>query len=72
MMKPDWAQHSSAQFDALQGERIDTIDMHTAGEPLRIIVAAPWLPQGEDILAAWMPADAEAIFGTRPFFQIVA
>jgi trans-L-3-hydroxyproline dehydratase len=51
MMKTDWAQHSSALFDAFEGERIDTIDMHTAGEPLRIILAAPFLPQGEDILA---------------------
>jgi proline racemase len=51
MMKTDWAQHSNARFDTFEGERIETIDMHTAGEPLRIIVTAPSLPQGEDILA---------------------
>jgi proline racemase len=51
MMKQNWPLRSNAQFDALHGERIDTIDMHTAGEPLRIIIAAPSLPQGEDILA---------------------
>jgi len=51
MKKTDWARHSKARFDALLGERIDTIDMHTAGEPLRIVIGAPFLPQGADILA---------------------
>lgn len=31
-MKTGWAKYSCAQFDALRGERINTIDMHTAGE----------------------------------------
>jgi proline racemase len=51
MMKADWAQHSVERFDAFKGERIQAIDMHTAGEPLRIIIDAPVLPQGADILA---------------------
>jgi proline racemase len=50
-MKTDWIEHSLERFDAAGGERIYTIDMHTAGEPLRIIIAAPSLPQGDDILA---------------------
>jgi proline racemase len=58
MMKTNWAQHSCTQFDALQGERIDTIDMHTAGEPLRIIIGAPSLPHGKDILARRRDAQA--------------
>jgi trans-L-3-hydroxyproline dehydratase len=50
-MKADWIQHSLEQFDAVAGERIHTIDMHTAGEPLRIVIAASSLPQGVDVLA---------------------
>ena len=50
MIKIGWAQQSRARFDAFAGERIETIDMHTAGEPLRIIMNAPSLPHGEDIL----------------------
>jgi proline racemase len=50
-MKADWQQRSANAFEALPGDRIETIDMHTAGEPLRIILNAPWLPQGADILA---------------------
>ncbi len=50
-MNPNWIHASAARFDALPGDRIETIDMHTAGEPLRIILSAPFLPQGKDILA---------------------
>jgi trans-L-3-hydroxyproline dehydratase len=39
------------KFDRLNGTRIETVDMHTAGEPLRIVLNAPFLPQGADILA---------------------
>jgi proline racemase len=47
----NWQQKSADNFDTLPGDRIETIDMHTAGEPLRIILSAPFLPQGADILA---------------------
>ncbi|HEX9201336.1 MAG TPA: proline racemase family protein [Acidobacteriaceae bacterium] len=50
-MNANWRKSSLACFDALPGERIVTIDMHTAGEPLRIILDAPFFPQGADILA---------------------
>jgi trans-L-3-hydroxyproline dehydratase len=45
------AQLSIAKFSALPGDRIETVDMHTAGEPLRIVLSAPFLPQGADMLA---------------------
>lgn len=57
-MRPDWARQSFARFGKLPGDRIDTIDMHTAGEPLRIIINAPLLPQGADILAQRRDAQA--------------
>jgi proline racemase len=60
MTKIDWAQQSRARFDALPGERIDTIDMHTAGEPLRIVVTASSLLQGVDILARRRDAQSGA------------
>jgi trans-L-3-hydroxyproline dehydratase len=54
-MKPDARDFlftsSLRQFSTLPGERIETIDMHTAGEPTRIILHAPSLPDGTDILA---------------------
>jgi trans-L-3-hydroxyproline dehydratase len=50
-MNADWRKSSLACFDALPGERIVAIDMHTAGEPLRIVLDAPFFPQGGDILA---------------------
>jgi proline racemase len=49
-MNADWAQVSTSKFNTLPGDHIETIDMHTAGEPLRIILSAPFLPQGADIL----------------------
>ena len=39
------------RFASISGERIEAIDMHTAGEPTRIILKAPSLPVGTDILA---------------------
>jgi trans-L-3-hydroxyproline dehydratase len=36
---------------SISGERIEAIDMHTAGEPTRIILNTPSLPAGADILA---------------------
>jgi len=50
-MNANWRKSSLACFDGLPGERIVTIDMHTAGEPLRIVLDAPFLPHGVDILA---------------------
>jgi trans-L-3-hydroxyproline dehydratase len=50
-MNANWRKSSLACFDALPGERIVTIDMHTAGEPLRIVLDAPFFPHGADILA---------------------
>jgi hypothetical protein len=46
-MRADWSQPSADKFDALPGDRIETIDMHAAGEHLRIILSAPFLPQGQ-------------------------
>jgi proline racemase len=59
-MKSDWATQSFDKFGKLLGDRIDTIDMHTAGEPLRIIINAPSLPQGADILAQRRDAQSGA------------
>ena len=50
-MNANWRKSSLACFDALPGERIVAIDMHTAGEPLRIVLDAPFFPHGADILA---------------------
>jgi proline racemase len=50
-MNANWRKSSLACFDARPGERIVTIDMHTAGEPLRIVLDAPFFPHGADILA---------------------
>ena len=50
-MNANWRKSSLACFDVLPGERIVTIDMHTAGEPLRIVLDAPFFPHGADILA---------------------
>jgi proline racemase len=50
-MNANWRRSSLASFDSLPGERIVAIDMHTAGEPLRIILDAPFFPHGADILA---------------------
>jgi len=36
-MNANWRTSSVACFDALLGDRIVAIDMHTAGEPLRIV-----------------------------------
>ena len=49
---------SLSRFSALSGERVETIDMHTAGEPTRIILQAPSLPAGTDILARRRDAQA--------------
>jgi proline racemase len=50
-MNANWRKSSLACFDVLPGERIVAIDMHTAGEPLRIVLDAPFFPHGADILA---------------------
>ena len=50
-MNANWRKSSLACFDALPGDRIVAIDMHTAGEPLRIVLDAPFFPHGADILA---------------------
>ena len=50
-MNANWRKSSLACFDTLSGERIVAIDMHTAGEPLRIVLDAPFFPHGADILA---------------------
>ena len=50
-MNANWRKSSLACFDALLGERIVAIDMHTAGEPLRIVLDAPIFPHGADVLA---------------------
>src|SRR5260370_40898659 len=50
-MNANWRKSSLACFDALPGERIVAIDMHTAGEPLRIVLDAPIFPHGADVLA---------------------
>ena len=50
-MNANWRKASLASFNALPGERIVTIDMHTAGEPLRIVLDAPFFPHGANILA---------------------
>lgn len=42
---------SSVEFvSRIPGERVEAIDMHTAGEPTRIILGSPALPAGVDIL----------------------
>lgn len=50
-MNAHWRKSSRACFDALPGERIVAVDMHTAGEPLRIVLNTPFFPHGADILA---------------------
>lgn len=50
-MTKEWLHPSTRAFDAFAGERIETIDMHCAGEAVRIVLGAPSLPQGNDILA---------------------
>ena len=50
-MNANCSSSSLAHFDALPGERIVAIDMHTAGEPLRIVLDVPFFPEGADILA---------------------
>jgi proline racemase len=50
-MNANWRKSSLACFNALPGERIVAIDMHTAGEPLRIVLDAPFFPSGAYILA---------------------
>ena len=39
------------RISRIPGERIEAIDMHTAGEPTRIILRSPTLPAGVDILS---------------------
>lgn len=41
-MNANWSRSSLAHFDTLPGERIVAIDIHTAGEPLRIVLEAPF------------------------------
>ena len=61
-MKPDASDFLFAPsldaFSSIPGERIQTVDMHTAGEPTRIILLAPSLPAGADILSRRRAAQA--------------
>lgn len=57
-MKQGWIEETWRRAGGLSREAIDTVDMHTAGEPLRIIVRAPFLPEGATILARRRDAQA--------------
>lgn len=50
-MKQGWIEETWRRTGGLSNETIETVDMHTAGEPLRIIVRAPFLPEGTSVLA---------------------
>src|SRR5215469_9782967 len=50
---------NSAQLDKVATLRISTIDTHTAGEPLRIILDGTPLPDGANMLERWRNARGE-------------
>jgi trans-L-3-hydroxyproline dehydratase len=50
---------NGAHFDSVAALRISTIDTHTAGEPLRIILDGTPLPNGANMLERWHSAQGE-------------
>lgn len=57
-MKAKWSDETLARATTLGHGHVATVDMHTAGEPLRIIVKAPLVPEGATILARRRDAQA--------------